>query len=51
MSQKFYNILVVCASLQHIYHVTKVVQAMEATHCGALTLYMQFESTTDEHAK
>ena len=29
VSQKFCNILVVHASLQHIYHVTKAIQAME----------------------
>ena len=28
MSQKFSNILVVCASLQRVYHVTKAVQAV-----------------------
>ena len=33
MSQKFCNILV-CASLWHVYHVTKAVQAMEGTLCS-----------------
>ena len=45
VSPKFCNILIY-ASLQHIYHLTKAVQAMEGTHCsysimvvGVLTHY------------
>ena len=33
-SQKFCDILVVCASLWCIYHVTEAVQATKGTHCG-----------------
>ena len=31
MSQKFYNVLVVSASLWHAYHVTEAVQAVVGT--------------------
>ena len=33
MSQNFSNILV-HASLQHVYHMTEAVQAVEGTYCG-----------------
>ena len=34
VNEKFYNILVVKASLQHIYHVSESVQAMKGTCYG-----------------
>ena len=34
MSQKFCNILVVCVTLQCVYHVTKGVKAVEGTSYG-----------------
>ena len=60
MSQKFFNILL-CASLQHVYQMTKAVQAMEGAYCGwwyhgswcadilcIVSLYVGIESFKDE---